>query len=267
MVLISFLIFFFLVCWVLKKSNTLIFLIAFTRVWFSASLINATGANGTLHIYLKSDVCFAELIFAWMSCSDNCNYRALIQLLPGFTQRNCTSFNFLVHETLKHWLMRERGNLWARWCNRGCSAVGSAVVCSPTRFSADLLQHFFHLVGDAFLLCCTSTIWRVALLDFVELGPGCPYRLVCSDSAVQLCGSVKISVVVSKSKVLQWLYLGGHHAQNRDNKMLTFVQIIIVSARLHSLIWEIGVEVQIVVLSMSNVACKNSWFWWSVVQT
>lgn len=40
--------------------------------------------------------------------------------------------------------------------------------------------------------------------------------------------------------------------------MLTFVQIIIVSARLHSLIWEIGVEVQIVVLSMSNVACKNS---------
>lgn len=57
---------------------------------------------------------------------------------------------------------------------------------------------------------------------------------------------------------LSQLYLGGHHAQNRDNKMLTFVQIIIVSARLHSLIWEVGVEVQIVVLSMSNVACKNS---------
>lgn len=41
----------------------------------------------------------------------------------------------------------------------------------------------------------------------------------------------------------------GQRAQEWDNKMLMVVQIIMGSARLHSLTWEKGVEVQIVALS------------------
>lgn len=57
--------------------------------------------------------------------------------------------------------------------------------------------------------------------------------MVCFDSAIELCGYGKISVTVSKNKVIM-----GHHALNWDSKMLMFVQIIMCSARLHSLIWE-----------------------------
>lgn len=57
----------------------------------------------------------------------------------------------------------------------------------------------------------------------------------------------------------------GQRAQEWDNKMLMVVQIIMGSARLHSLTWEKGVEVQIVALSCQMLH-KNSLLWSSVVK-
>lgn len=62
---------------------------------------------------------------------------------------------------------------------------------SVPRFFADLLQHLFHITGVVFLLCFTSAVEIIALLDLRGLGPGFSYRLVCSDSTLQLCAMVK----------------------------------------------------------------------------
>lgn len=137
---------------------------------------------------------------------------------------------------------------------------------SVPRFFADLLQHLFHFTGVVFLLCFTSAVEIIALLDLRGLGPGFSYRLVCSDSTLQLCAMVKYLQLWAN---VRWLNLvscvWGQCAQKWDNKMLMVVQVIMGSARLHSLAWEKGVEVQIVALSCQMLH-KTSLLWSSVVK-
>lgn len=130
------------------------------------------------------------------------------------------------------------------WCLGSQETGAVALVPVWELHKAGALQHLIHIIWDVFVLCFTLAKYRCSAGFRKDISG----LVVLTECCVLIVPLISVGMVkyLQLWRRLRWSSfiscLWGHHALNQHSKMLTFVEIIMGSARLYSLIWEKGLE-------------------------